>query len=204
VDLSALTVIRVAALMAEYPVQVLTILSNHDLAQYLGEGITKGGRSVVEACDDGIDYLYGDEAGEVQDALKAFIRAMPMAVRCGNGVFVSHSLPAPRMIQKFDPGVINRMYTDEDLQGPFGSAYMMVWGRHQSNKIVEELMEPLGGQVFIVGHQPAEMGWRTEGDHILIINSDHMHGCAVAVDLAQRYDLDALVELIRPLNSVLL
>lgn len=204
VDLSAMTLIRVAALMTEYPGQVLTILSNHDLAQYLGEGITKGGRSVVEACDEGIDYLFDDDADGVRDALNSFIRAMPMAIRCGNGVFVSHSLPAPRMIEKFDPEVLNRPYTDADLHGPFGSAYMMVWGRNQSDKIVEELMEPLGGKVFIVGHQPAEMGWRPEGEHILIINSDHMHGCAIAVDLAESYDQEKLIELIRPLNSVML
>ncbi|MEM9160524.1 MAG: FMN-binding glutamate synthase family protein, partial [Verrucomicrobiota bacterium] len=42
-----------------------------------------------------------------------------------------------------------------DRVGMPGSAYDMVWGRHQNKKITEELAEAWGVEVFVVGHQPA-------------------------------------------------
>lgn len=202
VDMSVVTIARVAALKAQYPDQVLLIQSNHDLAQYRGEGILKAGVSVTEAFDLGVDFIYGADAEDVRQAAQRFIRSFGLAVRCGNGVMCAHSLPAPRKIDTFDPTVLDREPTDDDLDAPNGSAYLMVWGRHHTQKIAEELCEKLGAEQFVLGHQPAEMGYRSEGDRILIINSDHSHGVALPIDLAESYDQEDLIESIRPLNAV--
>ncbi len=202
VDMSAITVARVAALKVAFPEQVFLLMSNHDLAQLRGEGISKGGVSVVEAFDDGVEYLYGDEAPRVLESMNRFFRSMALGVRCGNGVFISHSLPAPKFIDDFDPAVLDRAYEEADLEPPRGSAYVMVWGRHHNDKIASELKVLLDAKVFVVGHQPAEMGWEVQGQHILIINSDHHHGVALPIDLHETYTQDTLIDHVVPLNSI--
>jgi hypothetical protein len=91
---------------------VFVLLSNHELAQVNGEDIMKHGISSVEAFDDGLDYVFDEQAEEVRAALHEYVYSYPLAVRCNNGVFCSHSLPTPRKRERFDPMVINRHLTD--------------------------------------------------------------------------------------------
>lgn len=200
-DLSVRMLANCADLVLKYPGRVHILQSNHELAQYRGEGITKDGQSVCDAFDDGLEFLYHEHADEVRDAAHEYIRALPLAVHCDNGLMVSHSLPAPRRIEEFDKSILDRVSTDEDIL-PRHSAYDMVWGRHQNKKITDELAEAWGVKAFVVGHQPAEMGYELVADNTLILASDHEHGVALPVDLAQTYDRDDLLDHLRPLNSV--
>lgn len=202
-DLSIRTLARVAALVLDHPGQVLVMLANHELSQYWGENILKDGTSVVEAFDGGIDFLYHEDAEQVREAMKKFIASQLLAVRCANGVFCSHSLPAPRKIEVFDKQVINRVPEAADL-AVGGSAYMMVWGRHHNQKVADELAEAWGAKVFVMGHQPAEMGYETEADNMLILASDHDHGMALPIRLDRAYTRDDLVGELVPLASVVL
>jgi hypothetical protein len=200
-DLSVRTLAKIASLILRFPGQVHLMLANHELAQLGGEGILKAGVSVVESFDRGIAFIYGDGATLVNEALQRFIRSLTLAVRCANGVFCCHSLPSPRHLKGFDTSVIRRVPTDMDL-APAGHAYNMVWGR----KHTQELADALGGvwdvRVFVMGHQPAEMGFYTEGDSMLVLASDHEHGVALPIDLSHTYGRDDLVDRIVPLASV--
>lgn len=200
-DLSVRLLARAAALIAQYPEQVFVLLSNHELAQYLGESILKDSASVVEAFDDGIDFLYGDDAEAVRQAMHRLIRAMLPAVRCANGILCSHSLPAPRKIDLFDPTLLERVPNETDLADD-GSAYLMVWGRHHTQKVADELAGAWGVRVFVLGHQLAEMGFETPGSNMLILASDHDHGQALPIDLGKTYTRDELVEQLVPLAGV--
>lgn len=202
-DLSARTLLRVAALLLEYPGQVLLMMGNHELAQYNSEGIIKGGSSVVDTFDAGLEFLYHEHADEVRTAMNEFLAAMLLAVRCPNGVFCSHSLPGPRKLEQFDPTVIERVPTAEELASG-GSAYLMVWGRGHTQKLADELAKAWDAKVFVMGHQPAEMGYEVEGETMLVLNSDHEHGVALPIDLGREYTRDELVDEIVPLNSVVL
>lgn len=213
-DLSIRMLARVAALKLEFPDQVHVLQSNHELAQCLGEGIMKDGVSVIDAFDEGLIMLFDERADEVREAMARYIKTLLLAVRCANGVFCCHSLPAPRRIERFDKTILDRVPTDEDLSGPVagsrlsgggaGSAHDMVWGRHHNQKIADELAEAWNAKVFVMGHQPAEMGYETEGDTILILASDHDHGVALPIDLSRRYTRDQLVEELVPLASVVM
>ncbi|MEM9915208.1 MAG: hypothetical protein AAF911_09610 [Planctomycetota bacterium] len=200
-DLSVRMLARCADLKLRYPGHFHSLLSNHELAQYRSEGITKDGVSVCAIFDDGVDYLYGDDADDVREAMNDYIRSLPLAIRCANGVMISHSLPAPRRIEAFDKTVIDRELTDEDL-APKGSAYDMVWGRHQNRKITQELAEAWGVKLFVVGHQPAEMGIESVADNTVIIASDHNHGVALPIDLSQTYSQFDLMKAAVPLAGV--
>jgi hypothetical protein len=201
-DLSVRILARIAALKLQYPNQVHLLQANHELAQLGGEGILKDGASVVEAFEAGIDLLYANDAQQVIDAMNAFIVSLLLAVRCPNGVFCSHSLPSPRKLQKFDPAVIDRLPTEADL-APRGDAYLMVWGRNHTQELADALADAWGASQFVMGHQPAEMGYETQGQTMIILASDHSHGVALPIDLSKSYDQDALVARIVPLASVL-
>lgn len=200
-DLSVRMLARCADLALKFPGQVHVMQSNHELAQMRDEGITKDGVSVVDIFNDGVDFLYGGSADDVRDAVNEYIGALCLAVKCANGVMVSHSLPAPRRIEAFDKGVLDRELKPEDLEAK-GAAYDMVWGRYQNKKILDELAEAWGVSVFVVGHQPVEMGFEPMGDNAIIIGSDDGHGVGLPIDLSRSYTRDELVEAIRPLASV--
>jgi hypothetical protein len=201
-DLSIRTLARAAAVKRAYPQQVHFLLSNHELAQRKQEHVFKDGGSDVDAFNDGLAHLFGEDGAEqVHAAFDDYVDSLLLAVRCANGVMVAHSLPAPRKIEVFDKTVLDRELTEEDCDAD-GSAYLMVWGRHQNVKLATELAEAWGVKVFLLGHQPAEMGWEEKANNILILNSDHGHGVCLPVDLAKTYQRDDFIDKIVPINGI--
>lgn len=202
-DLSIRTLVRAAAVKLAFPNQVHFMQSNHELSQCVGEGILKGNVSVVESFNLGVEFLYADQADAVNEALKNYIFSLPLAVRCANGVFCSHSLPSPRKIETFDTAVLDRVPTLEDMNVG-GPGYNMVWGRHHNQRLADDLSEAWNVEQFVMGHQPAEMGYDVEGENLLILASDHDHGAALPIDLSMRYTREGLIDEIVPLASVVL
>ncbi len=202
-DLSVRMLARVAALKVRYPEQVYILQSNHELAQFRSEGILKEGRDTVESFDEGIDFLYADKADDVREAMNGYIRSLLLAVRCANGLFASHSLPSNSRMKRFDPTVIDREPTAEDLSEK-GDVYHMVWGRSQRQATADVLAEAWGCKQFLMGHQPADMGYEPVEDTMLVLASDHSHGVALPLDLSRTYDQEQLIGEIVPLASVML
>ena len=67
------------------------------------------------------------------------------------------------------------------------------------------LGEAWGVGLFVMGHQPAEMGYEPQGKTMLVLASDHDHGVALSIDLAcADYDQEKLIEQIVPLAAVVL
>ncbi len=193
---------RVAALVTRYPGQVHVMLGNHELAQLTGAEILKGGHSSVSMFDEGLDFMFDEDADGVRQAMQEFMRSMLLAVRCPNGVFCSHSLPSPYALDDFDPGIIDRVPTDEELEHG-GSAYSLVWGRNHTEELAEDLAEDWDTSLFIVGHQPVDTGYDLEGKSMIILNSDDDHGAALPIDLARQYpNRAALVDEIVPLAAI--
>lgn len=201
-DLSIRTLARACALKVAYPEQVCFLLSNHELAQRRQEHVFKESGSDIDAFNEGLDHLFGeDDAALVHEAFNAYVDSLPLAVRCANGVMVAHSLPAPRKIEVFDKTVLERQLTDEDYAAD-GSAHLMVWGRHQNQKIAQELADAWDVKAFLLGHQPAEMGWEEKAHNILILASDHGHGVCLPIDLSQTYSRDDLIDRVLPINGI--
>ena len=200
-DLSVRMLAKIAALKVAFPDQVHLLQSNHELAQYRGDGILKGNVSVVKAFDDGLDYIYSDNAEMVRKAVRAFIRTYPLAVRAPRGILFIHSLPGQRQMEKFDPGILDRELTDADLE-PGGNGYVLVWGRYQSQELCDKLAAAWDVNLFVCGHQPAEMGYEMMTRTLMILASNHEHGMALPLDLSKKYDMDKLVELLVPLAAM--
>lgn len=203
-DFSYRILAQSAQLKVQYPEQVHHLLSNHELAQVYGTGILKDSVSVVEAFDEGLAYVFGDETDDVAAAIKRFVKSLALAVRTANGILVAHSLPSPRKMEVFDPEVLSRQLTEHDLTDADGSAHLMIWGRNLTQEQADALGEQWGVRIFLLGHQHADMGYEECGETMLILNSDHDHAVALPVDLSEKEPTrDALAMNTLPLNAVL-
>lgn len=184
VDLSYRVVARVAELITRFPTQVHPLLANHELCQMLGIGVSKGYGDGTALFNDGLDFVFGDDAQYVADALADFFRAMPLAVRSESGLWCSHSIPSPETTDRLDTEVFARELTDADYMAPRGSAYLMVWGRGQREEQVERVAEMLGVKLFCLGHAMSEMGAHAVTTRMAVLNSDHERGRIAEIDLA--------------------
>lgn len=187
-DLSHRVLARVAALKAAFPERVHVLLANHELSQISGSGVVKDGVRLVDAFNEGLDYAFGDGAGEVREAVAEFIRAMPLALVSGRGtdrgVLFAHSLPGPELMDRFDAGVLERALTEEDYTARKGSAHIMVWGRRHEPEQLLALAERWGVSLFVLGHEKAPEGWLAVEPNAVVLNSDHERGVVVEIDLA--------------------
>ena len=105
-------------------------------------------------------------------------------------------------MERFDTGILERKLTEADLSGPDGSAYLMIWGRGLEESSARQLGEAWAVRQFVLGHQPAEMGWEEYGENILVINSDHARGMVLPLDLSREYSQEELIERLVPLAGL--
>ena len=187
-DLSHRMLLRVAALILAHRGQVHPLLGNHELAQLLRRGVSKGGGNSVEQFEAGLDLAFADDAELVSGALDVFITAMPLALRTADGVCCAHSMPEPVHLSRFDTGVFDRLLTDADREGPFGSAYLLTWGRRYNDESLGVLAEAWDVEGFLLGHVHAEMGAECRGERALILNSEHERGTLLKLRPGQRFD----------------
>ena len=154
----------------------------------------KAGVSVCESFKKGIKRDFEAKRYNVEIAITEFLLSFPLAVRCGNGLFFCHSLPTDEQVDKFDYTVFDRELTGPDYARRTGPVYQLVWGRNTSPSAADRFAERVGASVCVTGHQPQESGYYTNGEHQLIIASEHNQGVFLQADLAQGYDMDSLVQ----------
>ena len=184
-DLSYRVLVRAALLAARHPGQVHVVLANHELAQAFRHPVSKGAGDNLEQFDAGLEWAFGDDAGLVDEAVGRFVRAMPLAVRAPNGLFLSHSLPAPHQLEGFDLGILDRPLEDADYALRTGSAWRMVWGRGWDADELRTLAAAWRVRTFVLGHAYVEAGAEAPFADLLLLNSDHAGGRIVEVDLAE-------------------
>ncbi len=177
-DRSVEVLLRAVRLMLERPEQVLFVLGNHDVAQVTGNEITKQGRGSCEAFEAGVHEGFGDDAEEILQAVDEYILALPLAIRCGQGVWVSHSLPAPRRMELAGTEVFEGTgaHSPESLRRG-GPVYEWTWGRAHTPEQIDALAETLGVGFFLLGHQHVEEGFEVLSPRAMVVASDHNRGC---------------------------
>ena len=200
-DRSIELLMRAARLKIEHPEQVLFIMGNHDVAQVSGSEISKYGRGVCKAFVEGVRFAFGDDADEVMGALEEFFLSLPLALRCPNGVFISHSLPSPG---KFDDAciqILTRPIVLADMQRG-GAAYNWVWGRRHTESQLETLAATLGVEFFLMAHQHTEAGYDILSRRGAVVLSDHARGYIVEFRDDQEINGDSLAQYLKPLSSL--
>lgn len=202
-DLSYRALARIAELKLEAPERVHTLLANHELAQIVGAGIVKDGVKCVEAFNDGLGYVFGDDWEGVAAALGEFIRSMPLALRCKTArgdILCAHSLPATGAMRRFDTTILSRELTEEDYSPRVGSAHLMVWGRGYDAEQLEDLVERWGVNLFVLGHEKAPEGYLIIPPCAVVLNSDHERGVYLPIDLGAPPGLGEVPGLVRALG----
>ncbi|MDD5327973.1 MAG: metallophosphoesterase [Phycisphaerae bacterium] len=184
-----------------FPAQVHIITGNHDIAFINNSEIMKDGKEMNLSMHSALQREFMQATPHIELAIKQLLLSQPLAVKCENRIWLSHSLPAERFVDKFDPGILDRPLNIDDYEKP-GSAYLLTWGRNFSKQTLDEMAELLDVDIFILGHQPQQQGWSQAGKNLLIIASDHNHGCLVSFDLDKPYSIETLVESIVPLASI--
>lgn len=201
-DLSHRMLARAAELVIRYPKQVHVLLANHELAQLTGRGVSKGAGNSVELFDAGLEFAFGDDAQLVSEAIAAFIRAMPIALKSESGVLCAHSLPGAHAMNTFDLGVLKRPLREADYDSQTGSASLMVWGREHTPALVERLRSAWGVSLFCLGHQHVETGAEMTQPNVIVLNSDHEFGACLPIDLAHVPSAEEAMMYVIPLNAV--
>ncbi len=177
----------------QFPQQVHTIMSNHDTAHINNSEVMKGGKEMNQAMRHAMQRCFKDEAEDVSLAIKQFLFSQALAVKCQNRIWISHSLPTDRYVDDFDPGIFHRQLKIIDVIRP-NSAYMLTWGRRHSKETLGKLAKLFDVDMFILGHQPQEEGLASIGENLVIIASDHEHGCLLTLDLSKSYTVEKLIE----------
>jgi hypothetical protein len=185
----------------KFPHQVHLILGNHDTASITGAEVMKDSREMNRAFRQALSEEFGGQAEEMECAINRFLISQPLAVTTDNCIWMSHSLPSDRLVDLFDTDVFQKDLTKADCIKP-GSAYILTWGRNMSQNLLNRMAQLLKTEVFILGHQAQPQGWTKAGDNLIIIASDHNHGCLVCLDLESYYSADHVINAIKPLSSI--
>jgi len=184
-----------------FPDQVHFVMGNHDTACINSSEVMKNGKEMNWAMSAALERQFSHATSDVKLALRQFLFSQPLAVRGGNRLWVSHSLPADRFADTFDPGIFDRELKINDCEKP-GGAYTLTWGRRHSQATLDKMAELLDVDVFVVGHQAQPHGWCQAGSNLLILACDHNHGCLIEIDLAQSLTASQLADNIVPLASI--
>jgi len=189
------------ALQLQFPERVHLILGNHDTAVITDQDVLKGGREMNRIMNAAMKRCFGSDYNSVRDALAHYLLSQPLAIKCANRIWLSHSLPSDRFVDDFDAEVFHKKLQPDDLLRQ-ESAYLLTWGRDHSDQALKKLAELLDVDIFILGHQSQDTGWRQAGKNLIILSSEHNHGCLIAFDAARSYTIAELEELIVPLASI--
>lgn len=184
-----------------WPDHVHFVMGNHDTACISSSEVMKNGKEMNRAMSSAVDREFGGASPEVKLAIKQFLFSQPLAIRCNNRLWISHSLPADRFVETFDAGVFHRELRVSDCEKP-GPAYVLTWGRRHSQAALDRLARQLDVDVFVLGHQAQAHGWCQAGDNLIILACDHNHGCLVEVDLTRPWTASELAGNIVPLASI--
>jgi len=185
----------------DFPHQVHFVMGNHDTAWIISSEVMKNGKEMNRAMSQALDREFQQDSGDVKLAIRQFLLSQPLAVRCANRIWISHSLPDNQYVEQFDPGIFQRELRIGDCAKP-GSAYLLTWGRRHSQATLGRMARQLDVDLFIVGHQHQPEGWRQAGDNLIILASDHNHGYFLPLDLARSYTLADLTKALVPLASI--
>jgi len=185
----------------KFPDRVHIIMGNHDTSFINNSEVMKNGKEMNRAMHLALEREFREANSDVELAIRQFLFSQPLAVRCDNRIWVSHSLPGDRFVDKFDQKILDKRLKINDVVRP-GSAYLLTWGRKHSQALLDKMARLFDVDIFILGHQWQEEGRRQAGKNLIIIASDHDHGCFLSIDLAKSYTIAELFDSIMPLSSI--
>lgn len=149
-----------AALKCQFPKQVHYLPGNHELAQWTDRPVGKADdQSLNDLFRNGPNVAYGAAGPQIYLAYLDLFKALPVAIRTPNAVFISHTLTPGRNMGTFDPSRLDvGKFTDADYQ-PGGLIYGMLWGRDTADRTVDDYLRKVDSDLLVSGHIPTDTGF---------------------------------------------
>jgi len=185
----------------KFPNQVHFIMGNHDTAFITDSEVIKDGKEMNRSMRKALEREFQEDYTSIELAMSQFLLSQPLAAKCCNKIFISHSLPNYSWADEFDPSVLEREIDIDDLIKP-GSAYLLTWGRKHNKKLLEKMSQKLHADFFILAHQPQEKGYIQPEENLIIFTSEHNHGCIMLIDLKKNYTTEELIKAIIPISAI--
>jgi hypothetical protein len=138
-----------------FPDRVHIIMGNHDTAFVNNSDVMKNGKEMNTAMRAALDREFKLASGRVKLAIRQFLFSQPLAVRCANRMFISHSLPGDHYADKFDHRIFERQLRINDIVRP-GSAYLLTWGGRPAklSRLAARQLTDGPGNVMLMGITP--------------------------------------------------
>jgi hypothetical protein len=184
-----------------FPDQVHIIMGNHDTTFINSSQVLKNGRELNRAMNLAIDREFQQASDDIKVAMRQLLLSQPLAIRCDNRIWISHSLPGNYFVDKFDKQILQKPLEARDCEKP-GSAYLLTWGRNHNQDTLDKMAELFDVDTLILGHQPQQQGWSRAGENLIILASNHNHGCLLPINLVESYTIEQLIDSIVPLTSI--
>ena len=187
----------VCALKCQYPDRVHLILGNHELSELTDRPIAKGGVALNALFKQGLETAYGAMAGEIHAAYLELFAALPLACRTANRVFLCHTIPDPKDVEKLAPEVFAADSWPKDWTCRGGPVYGITWGRCTEADNTEAFAAVVDADLFINGHQPCEEGFRQPSPRQLIIDGTDPYPAYCLFDAQGPVTIESLVASVR-------
>lgn len=160
-----------AALKCQFPGRVHYLPGNHELAQWTDRPVGKADEtSLNEIFRLGPNAAYGATGPAIYAAYLDLFRALPVALRTPNAVFVSHSLTPGRNIGTFDYArLLAGTFADADYQ-PGGLVYGMLWGRDTADRTIDDYLRKVDSDLLVSGHIPTDAGYLVPNHKQVIVD----------------------------------
>ena len=176
------------------------LMGNHDTAVINNSKVMKNGKEMNRAMRMALEQEFQHRTDDIELAIRQFLFSQPLAAKCNN-IWMSHSLPADRFIDKFDPTIMQRNIKVNDVVRP-GSVYLLTWGRKHSQQLLDKMAKTFDVKIFVLGHQTQKQGWAQLGENLIILASEHNHGCIMDIDMEISYTIEDIKKCIIQLASI--
>ena len=200
-DLSHRLIDVVCALKCQYPERVHYLPGNHELSELTGRSIGKNGVPLNDLFRLGLESSYGDQAGLIREAYDDLFRALPLAVRLPNRVFVCHTIPEARQLETFDPGILDASEFSPESLKRGGSAYAMTWGRDTTIEAADRFAEIVDADLFVIGHHPCDDGFLKLNDRVLALDATDPAPACVLLPTNRPIGMDDVMAGIRSIRA---
>jgi Calcineurin-like phosphoesterase len=197
VDRSHRLVDLVAALKCQYPARVHFLLGNHELSELTGRSISKNGVYLNALFQLGIEAAYGNRSGEIRQAYLELFASLPLAVRTPNRVFLCHTVPEARDLEKLDAEIFaSEVWPPASLLRG-GAVYALTWGRDTSPETADEFARLVDADLFVIGHHPCDDGFLRANHRVLILDGTDPHPAYCQFPANRPVTLDDLLRGVR-------
>lgn len=197
-DRSFLLIADIAELKKKFPHQVHTILGNHELSEFTGRELLKGGICYNILFKEGMRIIYGKRFEEIRELIYDFMKTMPLACVAPNKIFISHSTPDLKFIPQYSLDFFRTGTGNPELNKTL--VEKLVWSRDLTPVAADAFAARVQCEILIVGHTPCKRGYNLPNHRHIILDSKNIFGTSLHFRLDHCYTYQNLSKKIQYIN----